>query len=101
MRTLQDIIDAGEAEPYMSRLVEGGADGSVARFRCRCGRLVPPDMMLEVQPPGCDDDLAGVCGRDRFRCDGCWTGWVMRGQVCPDRLRELTGQPDRAEGQPW
>lgn len=98
MRTLKDVIDAGEHEPYASRLVTD--EWGVVRFKCRCGRLVPPDMMLEVQPPGCSE-LAGVCGHDRFRCDGCWTRWVMAGQVCPDRLRAITGQPARGEGKPW
>lgn len=102
MRTLQDIIDAGEDAPYRSRIEVGGTTRKVVRFRCRCGRLVVPRMMLEVRPPDCDGVPDHLCGHDRFRCDGCWRGWVRRGDICPDELRALTRQPARASAaKPW
>ena len=99
MRTLQDVIEEGGAAPYASRLIERGG---ATMFRCRCGRLVAPELMLEVRPPEGGGVPERLCGRDRFRCDGCWTRWVRGGEICPDELRRVTSQPARASPyQPW
>jgi hypothetical protein len=91
MRTFADEADR---TPYASRL-EPVAEG-VEAFRCRCGRLVPPDMMLDVS--AVDSVPRGV---DRYRCDGCWRGWLIRGSVDADTLRAQTDQPARTGRKPW
>lgn len=97
MRTLREVIDAGEDAPYRTRYVQvqAGHDGALTLFRCRCGRRVYPDMMLEVRPPDCEGVPEALCGHDRFRCDGCWRGWLMRREIDPDELRAATNQPPR------
>lgn len=68
----------------------------VEYFRCRCGRSVPFDMMLDVSA------VDGVPrGEDAYRCDGCWRRWLFEGQITPDELRRQTEQPARAERKPW
>lgn len=85
-------------EPYEPRIVERpGGD----HFRCRCGRLVPADMMLDLAPSGTlHDELSALSGGDRYRCDGDWRGWLLRGLIGAARLRELTEQP-AGEGKSW
>lgn len=98
--TLSECIEAGEDAPYRTRIIE--REGAVPHFRCRCGRLVPADMMLDLCPDGCEGVPESLRGHDRYRCDACWRRWIGRGDLCPDELRRLTGQPPRpSEGCPW
>lgn len=84
-RTLLDLIEAGEAEPYASRIVYP-TGSHVPHFRCRCGRLVPADMMLDLNPGPCGGICGHVRGRDRLRCDACWRRWVARREVGEDEI---------------
>jgi hypothetical protein len=75
---------------YRSRIV----NRAVPHFICRCRRLVPEDMMLDLAPNGTlPDELSALSGGDRYRCDGCWSGWIARERIGAARLRELTEQP--------
>lgn len=90
MQTLQDLINEGGAGPFESRIeVREG----VAWFRCRCGRRVRAEMMLDLLPPDAPGLTDGPQGADRFRCDGCWRKWEMSGAVDRAVLRAATGQP--------
>jgi hypothetical protein len=53
-------------------------------------------MMLDVS--AVDGVPRGV---DRYRCDGCWRGWLIRGMVDADALRAQTDQPTRTGRKPW
>ncbi len=99
-RTLMDVITTGEAGPFESRMVEI-PHSTHPHFRCRCGRITPADMMLEVQPEGCEGVGSELCGHDRFRCDGCWRRWLLRRDLTVDEFRARTGQPPAPEGVLW
>lgn len=87
-KTFADVPLA-EREPYTSRLY--------TQFRCRCGRTVPEDMMLDVT--GVPEELRG---QDTHRCDGCWRRWIQEGRITPEGLRDLTGQAPRTNPRkPW
>jgi hypothetical protein len=87
-----------ERGKYEMRIV----NRAVPHFVCRCRRLVPQDMMLDLAPSGTlPDELSALSGGDRYRCDGCWRGWLLRGTIAVARLRELTEQPAAAEGAQW
>jgi hypothetical protein len=80
---------------YRSRIV----DRAVPHFICRCGRLVPENMMLDLAPSGAlPDELSALSGGDRYRCDGCWRGWLLRGRIALADFRALTEQPAPSEG---
>ena len=97
MCTLQDWIDAGKAGPFESRI--SYPDGSpVPHFTCRCGRVVPADMMLDLAPESAPGVPETIRGRDRFRCDGCWTRWIRRRQITPHDFRVATAQRPLAVG---
>lgn len=101
MRTLHDCINAGEDAPYRTRITEP-PHAAMPHFRCRCGRLVPADMMLDLAPEGSGGVPEKLRGQDRYRCDACWRRWIGRGEIDPDELRRLTGQPPRSDGsKPW
>lgn len=84
-RTLLDVIEAGEAEPYLSRVVYPGGT-HIPHFRCRCGRTVTADMMLDLNPGTCGGVCSGVRGHDRFRCDACWRRWVACREVSEEEI---------------
>lgn len=89
---------AEERANYRGRIVE---DEPVTLFRCRCGRVVPADMMLDLAPSGTlHAELSALSGGDRYRCDGDWRGWLLRGLIGAARLRELTEQP-ASGGKSW
>jgi hypothetical protein len=80
---------------YKRRIVER----AVPHFRCRCGRLVPEDMMLNLAPSGAlADEFSALSDGDRYRCDGCWRGWLLRGWIALADFRALTEQPAPSEG---
>jgi hypothetical protein len=92
MRTFADETDRSA---YKARIVTMPSSG-VECFRCRCGRVVPFDMMLDVSAAG------GVPrGGDRYRCDGCWRRWQIEGHTDPDKFRADTEQPPRGKGSTW
>lgn len=73
---------------YSARIVERllyrteTTELGVTHFRCRCGRLVPEDMMLDLGPSGTvAPEIQALAGADRFRCDACWRRWLMRGLI--------------------
>ena len=96
-RTLQDYIDQGQAGPYASRILYPKGT-TIPHFRCRCGRVVTADMMLDLCLDGCSSVPEHLRGHDRFRCDGCWTRWRWRQQIGVNELRAATGQPLHPEG---
>jgi len=85
MKTFDDVADRTR---YRSRLREHNGH---TLFRCRCGREVYADMMLDVT--GVPEELRG---QDTHRCDGCWRRWIALRLIDPDELRRLTGQPPRS-----
>lgn len=105
MKTLADrLAELPDDSPVRNRLTIVHAE----YFRCRCGATVPADMMLDLMPPEVPvakrltgEEIPPAWKDDRYRCDACWRMAVAKGEVCPDRLREATGQPDRGEGKPW
>lgn len=117
-RTLADQVEelGGKAalreaaHPLARRVVDVPAEAAgVVHFRCRCGRVVTADMMRDFDdpavPPGQrltaeERERLGL-GADRFRCDADWTGWLWKGLITRERLREATGQPPPAEGRAW
>lgn len=87
---------AQERVPYQAQIVERP---EVVHFRCRCGRLVPDDMMLDLGPSGTiPAPLDELARGDRYRCDGCWRRWLLRGAISVEELRELTEQPPPHSG---
>lgn len=90
---------AAERVPYQARIV---AVKPVTLFRCRCKRVVPDDMMLDLGPSGTvAAELKALAGVDRYRCDGCWRGWLLRGRIGLATFRTLTEQPAPSEGARW
>lgn len=90
---------AEERVPYQSRIV---MEEPVTLIRCRCGRVVPEDMMLDLAPSGTmAPEIEALAGADRYLCDGCWRGWLLRGRIDPATLRDLTEQPAPSEGAKW
>lgn len=90
---------AEERVPYQARIVEAEP---VTLFRCRCKRVVPEDMMLDLGPSGTvAEELKALAGNDRYRCDGCWRAWLLRGRVDVASFRAATEQPPPREGAKW
>lgn len=117
-RNMRDLLDdAGgadalaEAAHPLSRRIRrhAGPQEAHPKFRCRCGREVDTDVMLDLLPEHVPpakrltEEERTHCGfgADRFRCDGCWSLAVLRGVISPARLREATGQPAHKEGKRW
>lgn len=77
---LIDLLERPEGEGYRGRVTRTTA-GGMPYFRCRCGRETPVDMMRELP------DLPALAGKDRFRCDGCWTRWLREGVTTEKELK--------------
>ena len=91
MRTLQDWINEDKAGPFESRI--SYPDGSpVPHFACRCGRVVPAYMMLDLAPenaPGVSEDelllLADAQTSGGLLVAGEVPGYPVIGELTPAR----------------
>lgn len=112
VRTLLDHITEeggieamrGAGDPLVRRIdMQPGA--ALPYFWCRCGRRVPADMMVDLEPPAVAAARVptsvrafayrqrGAVDARRFACDGCWTHWVRIGLIDKHEFRAAIGAP--------
>ena len=109
-RTLAELQEAGD--PIARRLTESTG---VLYFECRCGRVVLPHMMVDLEPPQVAAARVPTTVRAyairrraatddrRFACDSCRTSWVRAGRIDKNELRASISAPLLPEGstKPW